>query len=123
MDRRHFITCVTAGLLAAKAGVSFAASGVKRSAIPLWKGTPPGGGGPAGSIQTSARGAQSNIALPTLTVIEPESPNGQAVLVAAGGGYKRIEMGSEAWPGGGMAGGAKVYRVCAELPFAFGRMG
>ncbi|EJF30440.1 MULTISPECIES: alpha/beta hydrolase [Enterobacteriaceae] len=118
MDRRHFITCVTAGLLAAKVGVSFAASGVKRSAIPLWKGTPPGGGGPTGSIQTSARGAQSNIALPILTVIEPESPNGQAVLVAAGGGYKRIEMGSEAWPAAEwlVARGYTAYVLSYRLP-------
>lgn len=98
MDRRHFITCITASLLAAKAGVSFASSGIKRSVIPLWNGAPPGGGGPSGSIQTSARGAQSNITIPVLTVIEPASPNGHAVLIAAGGGYKRIEMGSEAWP-------------------------
>ncbi|WP_395490948.1 alpha/beta hydrolase [Cedecea davisae] len=98
MDRRHFITCITASLLAAKAGVSFASSGIKRSVIPLWNGSPPGGGGPSGSIQTSARGAQSNVAIPVLTVIEPASSNGHAVLVAAGGGYKRIEMGSEAWP-------------------------
>ncbi|WP_264812459.1 alpha/beta hydrolase, partial [Acetobacter oeni] len=35
---------------------------------------------------------------PGLTVFRPGRPNGAAVLIAAGGGYRRIEMGSEAVP-------------------------
>lgn len=118
MNRRHFITRVTAGLLVAKVASAFAGTRVKRSVIPLWEGMPPGGGGPTGSIQTSTRGAQSNIAIPLLTVIEPESPNGLAVLVAAGGGYKRIEMRSEAWPAADwlVARGYRAYVLSYRLP-------
>ena len=64
--------------------------------IPLWPATPPGGGGPAGPITISAKGAVSNIAAPSMEVFQPAKPNGAAVLVAAGGGYKRIEMKKEA---------------------------
>ncbi len=38
--------------------------------------------------------------------------------MAAGGGYQRIEMGSEAWPCGALADGARLYRLCPELPLA-----
>jgi acetyl esterase/lipase len=44
------------------------------------------------------RGAVSNISLPGLTVYAPKNPNGSAMLIAAGGGYKRIEMETEAHP-------------------------
>lgn len=66
--------------------------------LPLWNGKPPGGGGPGGSIQISARGAVSNIATPRLEVHAPARPNGAAMLVAAGGGYRRIEIAKEAEP-------------------------
>ncbi len=66
--------------------------------VPLWPGRPPGGGGPSGAVQVSAKGAMTNIAIPALEVYRPQRPNGMAVLVAAGGGYKRVEMGSEARP-------------------------
>ncbi|HCT8407278.1 TPA: alpha/beta hydrolase, partial [Klebsiella variicola] len=46
----------------------------------------------------SARGALSHIPRPVLTVWQPARATGHGVLVAAGGGYQRIEMGSEAWP-------------------------
>ncbi len=63
----------------------------------LWPGTPPGGG-PTGPIIRSAAGAIHNIAAPSVAVFKPAAPNGIGLLVAAGGGYKRIEMGKEAWP-------------------------
>jgi acetyl esterase/lipase len=68
------------------------------TALPLWPGSPPGGGGPSGSVQQSAKGAISNIAIPDIEVLAPERPNGMAFLVAGGGGYKRIETGSESLP-------------------------
>jgi acetyl esterase/lipase len=58
---------------------------------------PPGGGGPDGPVRLSARGALSHIA-PELTVWRPAAPRGHGVLIAAGGGYRRIEMAKEAWP-------------------------
>lgn len=66
--------------------------------LPLWPATPPGGGGPTGPISENAKGAISNIAVPTMQVFQSAKPNGAAVLVAAGGGYKRIEAGKEALP-------------------------
>lgn len=64
----------------------------------LWKGKPPGGGGPDGPIEVSKHGAVSNVAIPTIDIYMPAKPNGAAALVAAGGGYKRIEMENEAVP-------------------------
>ena len=64
----------------------------------LWPGPPPGGGGPIGPVAIDARGAIYDIAVPTLEVFEPVRPNGAAMLVAGGGGYKRIEMETEARP-------------------------
>jgi acetyl esterase/lipase len=81
--------------------VAFAAEALASSSVeslPLWPGRPPGGGGPAGPIAENARGAISNIAVPSIEVYSPAHPNGAAMLVAAGGGYKRIAMGWEALP-------------------------
>lgn len=66
--------------------------------LPLWPGLPPGGGGPIGPPEIDERGAVRNIAVPGLEVFTPAQPNGLAMLVAAGGGYKRIEMEKEARP-------------------------
>jgi len=66
--------------------------------IRLWPGDAPGGGGPRGPLDISDKGAVSNVAHPFLTRHDPARPNGAAVLVAGGGGYKRIEEGSEARP-------------------------
>lgn len=87
------------------AGAALAAPSTRARAIPdgpewlpLWPGPPPGGGGPAGLPEIDARGAISNIAVPGLEVFAPAWPNGLAILVAAGGGYKRIAMEKEARP-------------------------
>lgn len=66
--------------------------------LQLWPGEPPGGGGPAGALHENERGAVSNIAIPFLEVFAPQQPNGASVLVAAGGGYKRIERAKEGYP-------------------------
>lgn len=68
------------------------------SVIPLWDGPPPGGGGPGGAPELSAKGALSHVATPVLEVFVPARPNGSAALIAAGGGYKRMQMESEAYP-------------------------
>lgn len=75
---------------------AFAAAASERR--PLWRGEAPGGGGPSGPIAISDKGAVSNVANPTIEIVRPARPNGAAVLVAGGGGYKRIEMVSEAMP-------------------------
>lgn len=104
MDRRQFLGTVAAGLLISRSGSSFAAETATSTSagtpqtIRLWPGMPPGGGGPQGEVKWSAKGAESHIAEPSLSVYSPAKPNGYAVLIAAGGGYKRIEMASEALP-------------------------
>lgn len=102
MDRRQFLGSVAAGVLISRSGTNFAAQAAVTVRPPhtvrLWPDQPPGGGGPVGPVQWSAKGAQSNISQPSLTVYSPAKPNGYAVLIAAGGGYKRIEMASEALP-------------------------
>lgn len=66
--------------------------------LPLWPDVPPGGGGPSGPEHIGPGGGLSHIARPTLEVHVPAHPCGTAVLVAAGGGYKRIQMEKEARP-------------------------
>lgn len=93
IDRRSFLIATAATL----------AAGPVRAAgadpfIPLWPGEPPGGGGPSGPLEVSPRGGVSNVAVPGLERVAPARPNGAAVLVAAGGGYKRIEMEGEGRP-------------------------
>ena len=102
MDRRQFIGTLGAGLLISRSVNSFAARNNVSSGTPqtfqLWPVQPPGGGGPSGPVHWTAKGAQSNISQPSLTLYMPVKTNGYAVLIAAGGGYKRIEMASEALP-------------------------
>ncbi|RWX76922.1 alpha/beta hydrolase [Neorhizobium lilium] len=66
--------------------------------LALWPSTPPGGGGPPGPIRTRPGGAVRNVSAPSLEVFQAEEPNGMAVLIAAGGGYRRIQNGNEALP-------------------------
>ncbi|MEX3021046.1 alpha/beta hydrolase [Kluyvera sp. STS39-E] len=119
MDRRQFLLCFPTVALALKSGAIFAASAVKSPyTLRLWPGLPPGGGGPTGEMHISPKGAQSHIALPFLTVVTPVSPNGHGVLIAAGGGYKRIEMAMEAWPAAHwlVARGYTAYILSYRLP-------
>lgn len=91
IDRRSLI--VAAGALAATPRIAFAAAPLR---LPLWPGTPPGGGGPSGAERIDDKGAVSNIAVPCIEVHTTERPTGAAMLIAGGGGYKRIEIEKEA---------------------------
>lgn len=67
--------------------------------LPLWSGTPPGGGGPENPAPlVSATGSLTRIAEPTLQIYRPTRPNGAAMIVAAGGGYQHITQRKEATP-------------------------
>lgn len=94
MNRRQFVV----GLSSVLAGFSVWGEKVTWQTIPLWQGMPPGGGGPSGPVKISSQGALRNISVPELVRVSPERPNGYGVLIAAGGGYRRIEQGKEAWP-------------------------
>lgn len=115
IDRRALLAGAGAGMLGAM--LPSRASAAPQS-FALWPGTPPGGGGPGGPVQTTARGAVSNIAVPQLTVFAPRKPNGTAMLIAGGGGYKRIGMGTEAYPAARwlMARGITAFVLSYRLP-------
>ncbi|KAA8385012.1 alpha/beta hydrolase [Acetobacter tropicalis] len=67
--------------------------------LPLWPGTPPGGGGPENLAPlVSANGSLTRIAAPTLQIYRPARPNGAAMIMAAGGGYQHITQRKEATP-------------------------
>ncbi|MBS0908272.1 alpha/beta hydrolase [Tatumella sp. JGM118] len=123
MHRRSFLAYVIAAVITGRESLSSAseADAVPLSpaeVIPLWNGTPPGGGGPDGRLISSAGGALSHIAHPTLSVYSPARSNGYAVLIAAGGGYKRIEMRKEALPAAAWltARGFTAYVLTYRLP-------
>ncbi|MDI2090149.1 alpha/beta hydrolase [Commensalibacter oyaizuii] len=93
MNRRQFLTgCVTAGLTINIRTVLAARSNYHEKIIRLWPEIPPGGGGPVGAMTLTMSGAVSNIAVPTLTILTPKNPNGHGVLIAGGGGYKKVAV-------------------------------
>ena len=95
MLHRRAVLAGSAALLAAHA--SSAEPGTE--SLPLWPGLPPGGGGPSGRQHRNNKGAVTNIAAPSLDMFAPSGRrSGAAVLIAGGGGYKRVEMGTEAEP-------------------------
>ena len=75
-----------------------AAAEERTTVVPLWPSGAPGGGGPGGPVEVNELGAISHIATPTLEVFLPDRPNGATMLVAGGGGYRRIEVATEARP-------------------------
>ncbi|MEX6508610.1 alpha/beta hydrolase [Jiella sp. M17.18] len=96
ISRRSFLLATgAAGLLALPARAAPPASA---EVFPLWPGRAPGGGGPQGPLTVTPWGSVRNVATPTLEVFVPARPNGSAVLVAGGGGYKRISLDGEARP-------------------------
>jgi acetyl esterase/lipase len=95
LDRRHFIIASAATLVAWQARGE---TQPETDMLPLWPGTPPGGGGPTGPEIVSGNDGLSQVSFPRLLVLRPARSNGRAVIVAAGGGYKRIELGNEAFP-------------------------
>lgn len=94
MTRRRFLQASGATVLAMTTGKLFARDDI----IPLWPDEPPGGGGPSGLLRVNTKGSWTNIVSPAIQRFRPENPNGEAVLIAAGGGYRFIGMGREAWP-------------------------
>lgn len=97
LTRRSMLAAIGAAALSGKA-LAAPTPVPAAASLPLWPGLPPGGGGPAGPTSVNAWGALTDIAMPSIMVYTPTRPNGDAVLVAAGGGYKRIEEGQEALP-------------------------
>ncbi|MFE1597716.1 alpha/beta hydrolase [Methylobacterium sp. ID0610] len=97
--------------------------GADLETISLWPGMPPGGGGPdldGQAFDESREGVIQSVARPCLMVVRPARPNGTAMLIAAGGGYRRIDIGHEALPtarwlaGQGVTAFVFVYRLPGE---------
>ncbi|GJD48895.1 hypothetical protein OPKNFCMD_1621 [Methylobacterium crusticola] len=77
------------------------APGAALETVRLWPDRPPGGGGPSPDgprFDESREGVITAVAEPCLMVMRPARPNGTAMLIAAGGGYRRIDIGHEAVP-------------------------
>ncbi|WP_321383132.1 alpha/beta hydrolase [Rhizobium sp.] len=66
------------------------ANPLSTDATPLWPAEPPGGGGPETGPVVDHHGWVTSVAIPTLRMVRPDRPNGTAVLIAAGGGYRFI---------------------------------
>ena len=91
-------------LLSGFAGLLFACHAYAQGpAIPLWPGTPPGDKGNLGPEHDSTDAKDpliagkpvvriTNVSVPTLTVYSPAKPNGAAVLVFPGGGYRILAI-------------------------------
>ncbi|MFT3689865.1 alpha/beta hydrolase [Paenirhodobacter sp.] len=94
LDRRSLLI----GAALAVSGAGALAVGAETTVEPLWPEGPPGGGGPGGRLEKRLNGTVFNVVTPTLTVHLPERPTGAAMIVAGGGGYRRISLGWEANP-------------------------
>ncbi|MBB4954139.1 acetyl esterase/lipase [Agrobacterium vitis] len=70
--------------------VSALANSLSTDATPLWPTKPPGGGGPETGPVIDRHGSIISVAIPTLRMVRPDQPNGTAVLIAPGGGYRVI---------------------------------
>ncbi|KQP51827.1 alpha/beta hydrolase [Methylobacterium sp. Leaf108] len=78
-----------------------ASPGADLEILDLWPGLAPGGGGPVaadGRFDETREGVITNVTRPCLLVMRAARPNGAAMLVAAGGGYRRIDIGNEGVP-------------------------
>ena len=85
-------------LLGAAALTSSVAKATTAELIPLWPGEPPGGPGPSGPEIVTSSGERREVVRPRLTLWRPDKPNGVAVLVVPGGGYRRVSIVKEGDP-------------------------
>ena len=93
LNRRAFLTL--AGSFAGALGGGARADDMAQTKMQLWPKAPPGGGGPTGQLMVNKRGTVWNVAIPSLDIYVPARPNGSAMLVAPGGGYKVIALKAE----------------------------
>ncbi len=93
IDRRSLLATVAITAAASKARAQTAPE-----IIELWPSAPPGGPGIQGPEVRSLKGAVTGVSRPRLIAYRPAHPNGTAVIVIAGGGYARVEAGTESTP-------------------------
>jgi acetyl esterase/lipase len=135
MDRRSMLGLAAMAALSAKA---LAAEPVPSSdrlpgdpleTIPLWPRTPPGGEDVHLALNLMERSPTpdvfhdrfvTDIATSLMTVFRPDKPDGSALLVAPGGGYKRVVVDNEGFDIGHRFNGSGItvfvlrYRLPAE---------
>jgi acetyl esterase/lipase len=63
----------------------------------LWPEAAPGGGGPQGENRSTTWGAVSHVSIPGMAVFPAQKPNGGAVLIIPGGGYRSISVEGEGY--------------------------
>lgn len=104
IDRRTLIGGAAAlGLTAGVTRPAAAAVPPDFTVMPLWPGKPPGGEHVTVQQIEGLRSAASDaydtffehVTTPTLTVLRPARPNGAALLLVPGGGYRRVALGHE----------------------------
>ncbi|RDE07535.1 alpha/beta hydrolase [Sphingomonas aracearum] len=74
--------------------------------MPLWPGKPPGGERVTAvqkQVERQPATADGNytvehVTMPTLSMLKPARPNGAAMLLLPGGGYRFVSMGNEGFP-------------------------
>jgi acetyl esterase/lipase len=125
MDRRSLLglgAAVTVGLAAgARAAdpvpTTDRLAGDPTEIVPLWPHTPPGGNGLHLKLQLLERSPTpeifhdrfvTDIAQPLLTVFRPDKPDGSALLLAPGGGYRRVVLDKEGFEAARRLNGASV---------------
>lgn len=104
IDRRHALLG-TLGLAAAAGAGTAPASCEPTETIDLWPGAAPGApaSAPVETIEERSTGAApadrsvSGVSRPRLVVFRPRDPNGSALLVAPGGGYRLIVIDKEGY--------------------------
>jgi acetyl esterase/lipase len=136
MDRRSVLglgAAAVAGLtVAARAADPVPSSdhlaGDPTEIIPLWPHTPPGGRGVHLKLNIFERSptpdlfrdrAVTDIQKPILTVFRPDKPDGSALLLAPGGGYRRVVIDKEGFEAARRLGasGVTVFVLRYRLPF------
>jgi acetyl esterase/lipase len=129
LPRRLALPVLAAGMATAAAA---ATAGTEPATMRLWPGTPPGGGrGPVRSERIGDHGQIADVHVPRLILHRPATSNGRAVIVAAGGGYRSIGLGTESGPAArwlaaqGIMAFELIYRLPGEgwgphAPFADG---
>jgi acetyl esterase/lipase len=132
MDRRAVIglgTSALVGLALDNSSAGTTAQGDADSVLPLWSGTPPGGDGVHLKLDSVDRSfwpgaphdrAVDHIGQPTLSLYRPDRPDGSALLIVPGGGYRHLlidKEGSEVarrFNGAGITGFVLAHRLPAE---------
>lgn len=97
IKRRTLLNGIITSSLILKSSLAFSQTASEKKVL-LWDLIPDNDQGPKGAMRIRRNGGVSNISTPFLHSYIPNNSNGSAVLIAAGGGYRTIEVEQEAMP-------------------------